>query len=201
MVSCEYTNLVNYDSLIKVKGRNCSPAHYKHERINSKCHPKHTEREILPGGQWNRGNIFPEYMHRNIFPSILVHMTEDTDNTLCQKDPSNKVYCSKLNHTLTKLSFMFLMRPTGFFLKPHAPFKFAENTILVSKVPSVKEDILVLAISGHHSKRLTQKLFGKLSVTKACCLLKSYIIIVFSRFAITFSKESGAYKSRNVPVT
>lgn len=140
MISWEYTNLVNYDSLRKVKGRNCSLVRYKHGRINfSKCHPQHIEREILPGGQWNRGNICPEYMHRNPFPSMLVHMTADTDNALCQEDRSDKAYCSKSGHTLTKRSFMFLMRPTGFFLEPHAPLPFAENTILVNKVPSMKE--------------------------------------------------------------
>lgn len=87
MVAYECTNLVNFDDLRKVICRICSPpAHYKFERINfSKCHPKHVETEILPEGQQNRGNVCPEYMHRNKFLSILVHTAEDTEHTLSEE--------------------------------------------------------------------------------------------------------------------
>lgn len=109
-------------------------------------------RQIFPGGQQNRGTVCSEYMHRNTIPSILVHTVGDAGNTLCQKDTSDKVYCSELNPKFTKRCSVFLMRPAVFFLKLPCSLKVYREHSIDKESCEYKRRHVVLESSSHSQR-------------------------------------------------
>lgn len=142
MVAYECTNLVNFDVLRKVMYRICfPPAHYKCERINfCKYHPKHVEAEILPEGQQNRGNVCPEYIHRNKFLSIVVHIVKDTEHTFSEGSLRQRRVLKIYLHN--QKSFLNISHEGNCILSEDPCFlKFTENTVLINEVTNEKDHI------------------------------------------------------------